>query len=87
MLKPQGYATIVSDRGVTECDTFTCNHCQRIVHVKPKARPEDLGGHCRQCDKLICSNCVSQGFCAPWEKQMQQMEEREAARRSYAECS
>lgn len=87
MRNAHGYATLFSDNGVTECDTFQCHHCQKIVHVKPKARPEDLGGHCRQCDKLICPICVAKGFCEPWEKQMRAMEEREAARRSYEECS
>lgn len=87
MRNAQGYATIFSDAGVKECDTFRCNHCQKIVHVKPKASPTDLGGHCRQCDELICSGCVAEGFCAPWEQQMREMEERQASRRSYAECS
>jgi hypothetical protein len=63
----------------------------RTVSASPKClvrcAPEDLGGHCRCCDKLICSGCVEAMHrgenCTPWEKQMIAMENREAARRSY----
>lgn len=87
MRNPGGYATLTSERGVAEIDTFTCAHCNSIKHVKPKERPEDLGGHCRQCDHLICASCVRKGTCTPWERQMEIMEARAAARRSYDECS
>jgi hypothetical protein len=40
-----------------ERDTFTCNHCNKITHVVPFCHPEDLGGFCRLCDKLICKDC------------------------------
>ena len=40
-----------------ERDTFTCSHCNKITHVVPFCHPEDLGGFCRCCDKLICKQC------------------------------
>lgn len=81
MRNPQGYLVGVGE-GVEEFDTFTCNHCNRIVTVPHKGNPSDLGGHCRLCDALVCNRCVGKG-CTPWEKQMEKMEAREAALRSY----
>lgn len=59
-----------------ECDTFTCFHCNRVVFVKPKCDPADLGGLCKGCMKLICANCVGKGNCDPWEEQMKRAEAR-----------
>ena len=68
--------------GVTEFDTFTCKHCCHVVHVKVRQRPEDLGGLCKQCMGLICSECVDKG-CTPFEKQLELVEARDRALRSY----
>lgn len=82
MLRSQGYATITSpDGGMVESDTFTCAHCQRIVHVAPRANPADVGGLCKVCMGLICPRCVGRR-CAPWEKKLQKMEARERFLRS-----
>lgn len=86
MLRPQGYATITSPNGLAECDTFTCAHCNAIKHVKPKERPEDIGGFCAVCGKLICANCVGKG-CDPLEEKLKRMEASYHARRSYMECA
>lgn len=98
MRNPGGYAFIVNPtpskirldggrvdfacEGITEYDSFTCYHCGRVKHVKAKERPEDLGGLCKQCMKLICPGCVDQG-CTPLEKKIEQMEQRDYLRRSY----
>ena len=83
MRKPQGYLIGVGPSGViAEADSFTCSHCSRIVIVRPLDDPANMGGHCRLCDKLICSRCVDAG-CTPWEKKMEFMEARHEARRSY----
>ncbi len=67
-----GYAVETMPYGEsTECDTFTCNHCQRVTFVRPRADPFELGGGCRICQGLICSKCVDRGTCTPWEKQME----------------
>lgn len=74
MRKPGGYATIMDPSGsVVECDTFTCGHCQHIVHVPPKASMDSLGGWCRACMSPICPGCVGHP-CTPWEKQMEKLE-------------
>jgi hypothetical protein len=58
-------------------DSFTCNHCNRVVFVKPRCDPADLGGHCKVCDRLICPQCNAKGSCTPWEKRMELMEARD----------
>lgn len=82
MRKPGGYAAIIGET-LTEFDTFTCFHCQRITHVKPRCDPADLGGLCKVCMKLICERCVGHG-CTPFEKKIDEMEERAYRLRQYA---
>jgi len=98
-LRPQGYACIVSPddgqanldgfqrervaRGQSEFDTMSCGHCNRIVHVKARARPEDIGGLCKQCMRPICPHCVDIGSCTPFLKQLEMAEERDRIRKSY----
>jgi hypothetical protein len=83
MRNPQGYATITDVNGSKEQDTFTCSHCQKIVGVKPLMAPEEFGGMCKVCYKLICPRCVGVGACTPFERQMEIEEARERARKSY----
>ena len=83
MRRPQGYLLRVeAGCADVERDTFTCGHCQRIVIVRPKADPVSLGGLCKQCMAMICPRCLGRG-CTPWEKQMERMEARAEALRSY----
>lgn len=98
MRNPGGYAVIINPapgkvrldegrvgfacEGVTEFDTITCGHCNAVKHVRVKERPEDLGGLCKQCMKLICSRCVGMG-CTPLERRIEEMEERDYRRRTY----
>ena len=90
MRKPQGYATLVGplDRGPKAlrqqgvADTFTCAHCQRIVHVPVKCDPADLGGLCKICMGLVCPRCHVTRTCTPWEERMRRMEARYEFRRS-----
>jgi hypothetical protein len=84
MLRPGGYAFSFDVGGIRqESDTFTCAHCCRIVIVKPKCDPADLGGLCRLCDKMICPSCVDLGRCDPIEKKLEREEARYHALRSY----
>ena len=78
-----GYMLASGPDGTDEADHFTCFHCQKVVFVKPRCDPADMGGLCRVCDKLICPACVAKMQCDPWEKQMERMEARDAALRSY----
>lgn len=98
-LKPQGYAVITSPvesqakldgfqcvetrNGTTEFDTMACGHCNRILHVQARQRPEDLGGLCKQCMRPICPTCVDKGNCDPLEKKLERWEERQRTLRSY----
>lgn len=72
----------IVNSGTTELDSFTCFHCNSVKHVRAKERPEDLGGLCKQCMKLICSSCVD-GGCTPFEKKLEKIEARSRALRSY----
>lgn len=72
-----------TSQGVIEFDTFTCGHCGGVRHVKAKERPEDTGGLCKQCMKLICPHCLETGRCDPLEKKLERAERRAEALRSY----
>ena len=97
MRKPGGYATIVAPdasmatfdgfrceqvRSTHEADTFTCCHCNRIIHVKPFAPMDEFGSMCRNCMKMTCPTCAD-GPCVPFEKKLEAAEKRQIALRSY----
>ncbi len=98
MRNPGGYAAITSptpqavhfDRlrceliggGTYECDTFTCMHCGKVVHVRPKANPDEFGSMCRHCMKMVCPTCAS-GPCVPWLEKLERAERKQEALRSY----
>jgi hypothetical protein len=80
MRNPQGYACITGPDQIKQYDTFTCFHCNAIVHVKPMADPSEIGALCKTCMKLICAQCSGQG-CTPFLKKIEEMEARH--RRSF----
>src|SRR5690349_22112928 len=98
MRRPGGYAVIVSPdaqvvafdhfraeaipAGTVERDTFSCCHCNRVVHVKPRAPMDDFGSMCRNCMKMTCPTCAD-GPCVPFEKRLEEMEHRGRMLRSY----
>lgn len=98
MRNPGGYAVITSpdggrvnfDRfrceelpyGTFEADTFTCCHCNRIMHVKAKAPMDEVGSMCRNCMKMVCPKCAD-GPCVPFMKKLEEQEKRDRALRSY----
>jgi len=78
MFRPGGYLYSFDPDGVRqEADTFSCSHCNRIVIVKPKCNPDELGGMCRLCMKMICPSCVDLGSCVPFEKKLEEQERRD----------
>ncbi len=93
-LRPQGYARLLEQDKTTvvlEADTYTCQHCQRIVHVQPREDPSSLGS-CPNCrDKktlgLICPRCADKmargGGCVPFELVLEEIEARGRVLRSY----
>lgn len=83
MLRPGGYAHSFDEYGLRkEVDTFTCCHCNRVVHVVPKMKMDDLGSMCRHCMKMVCAKCANFG-CTPFEKKLEAVEERDRVLRSY----
>jgi hypothetical protein len=66
--------------GTVECDTFTCQHCGRIVRVPALCPPEDMGGRCMQCGEglggLVCKECNEKGVCTPFQKKLEEWERR-----------
>lgn len=99
MRRPGGYVTITSpdatvahfdkfsceqiQAGTFEADTFTCIHCNRIIHVKAKASPDEFGSMCRNCMKMVCPTCAD-GPCVPFMKKIEAMEEKDYLRRQYS---
>lgn len=67
-----------------ESSTFTCVHCNSVVHVPPRA-DVNFVGMCRSCMKPVCQKCSGQP-CRPWEEAMQRSEARGLARRSYEDA-
>lgn len=86
MRNPGGYATLHYEDGrIVECDTYQCGHCQRVVHVKPKCDPAELGGMCYSCTKMLCRVCVDDPVCVPLEERLLREEARYHALRSYGD--
>ena len=84
MRKPQGYSQMwgrglngLADPGLAalhkdgECDTFTCAHCNCIVHVPPLTDPANIGGMCKVCFALICPACTDLRACSPFESKLE----------------
>lgn len=80
MRKPGGYA-FLTDRLtgdiIKERDSFTCPHCSQIVHVQPKADPNEIG-YCHKCNKPICKWCqwkLARGApCKTWEAKVAELD-------------
>jgi hypothetical protein len=86
MRNPHGYAVLTGPNGeIKEADSFQCGHCQKITLVPPSCDPASLGGFCRKCGGLICPGCVTEDRCAPWEKQMEDIENAYRRQRTVAE--
>lgn len=84
MMRREGGYAIITEPGKPdrEASTFTCSHCCRVSHVKAGARAEDIGGLCKICMGLVCSECVGKG-CDPLEEKLKREEARYDALRSY----
>lgn len=79
-----GYAVISDpEMGLSEADTFTCCHCNRVTVVKPKSSPDEFGSMCRLCMKMVCAKCAGQG-CTPFEKRLEAIEAEDRKRRMVA---
>lgn len=82
MRRPGGYLIVSGPGGTTEADTVTCSHCGKVVVVKVKQDPSEMGGFCRLCMKHLCGPCADKGGCDPFEKKMERMEARDRSLRA-----
>jgi hypothetical protein len=81
-MNKQGYACIVDpDTGLRETDTYTCAHCNKVIHAPVNKKLEEVGDFCRNCMKVICAFCADKRVCTPLMKQIEAMEERDYRRR------
>ena len=96
MRNPGGYAFITSpvsqrvafDRlrceeigaGMFEVDTFTCCHCNHVIHTKAGTQGDEY--FCRGCMARICSPCADHP-CIPFMKKIEAQEERDRRLRAY----
>lgn len=71
MLRPHGYAVIIGPDVIREIDTFTCFHCNRVTHLKPKEPPYAT---CKRCMNFICASCYAIGGCRPLEQWLEEQE-------------
>lgn len=85
MRRPGGYAIWVDPTMPTkECDTFTCKHCNAVVVVEARCKPEEAGGYCRMCMAPVCPACADKP-CTPFEKKLDAIERRDRLCRAAAE--
>lgn len=66
---------------MVERDTYSCFHCNSVVHVPVKA-DVNFVGFCRNCMQAICQRCAALP-CEPFQKKLEAEEARYHARRSY----
>lgn len=82
-MRKEGYACLVDpDRGTKETDTYSCCHCNRIIHAPVNKKIEEVGDFCRNCMRVHCLSpaCFE---CIPLLKKIERMEAQAWARRSY----
>lgn len=78
MRNPGGWAVLTEpDKATIERDTFTCNHCNAVVHVNPKMDPLQqnkframVAEKCRMCMRHVCATCLGEMRCLPFEKKL-----------------
>ena len=60
--------------GTYETDTFTCIHCNRVIHVAVRSQGDEY--FCRNCMARICPSCADHP-CIPFMKKIEAQEERD----------
>lgn len=86
MRKALGHLIGSGPDGIQECDTHTCNHCNRVFEIKPYESPSI----CRVCMSPICNSTFCHSGCRPYEREVERIERaarteqaRQEALRSY----
>lgn len=74
-------------RDLFESATITCNHCERVVVLRPDRKQPR--GYCQKCDHYICDICevtrVATGVCYPFKAMCQDILEKLDKGRSQSE--
>ena len=85
LFRHRGYMETITPDGNREADTCTCQHCGKIVRIKPFCDPADIefGGMCKVCGGFICAQCYGKNRCDPLERKLERAEASYHARRSY----
>jgi hypothetical protein len=69
---------------IYRADTVTCAHCQKICERKQmpfikgvqRDDPDDVGGVCGGCGRIICWLCAGKRECVPIERKLDEYEAR-----------
>lgn len=84
MRNPDGvFICTDSDGRETHVDAYRCGHCGLPKAIRTKTRDQDVGGYCMVCASNICPACLVSGRCEPFEAQLERVEARGRALRSY----
>lgn len=64
-------------KGLFECSTITCKHCQQVLIVNPLRTRER--GYCPKCDHYVCDLCnlarINTGVCKTFEQVIEETQE------------
>jgi hypothetical protein len=88
--RAEGYAIVTGPEGSVEMDTYTCGHCNGVVHEVPKQRtaavvstgivrlPDQQGKKCMICQRRICRSCEKRQAltrrCVTYERKVEALE-------------
>lgn len=64
-------------RGLFECPTVTCSHCEAMVVLNPLRNRERA--YCAKCDSYICDHCAARrqagAECKPFKQLVDEVQE------------
>lgn len=81
--RPHGYLVSAGDDGAVERDTLQCVHCNCHFTVQPGSGTER--GFCGRCFGPTCGRGGCD-VCIPFERKLEEIERRDALRRSVEEA-
>ena len=78
---PQAEMPVGAGKGLFECATYTCSHCQVVVVINPLRTRERA--YCRKCDHRICDTCgaiaaSNGGECKTFKELVEEVQEKAA---------
>lgn len=76
--KLPGLRCVEVDAGILEIDTYTCCHCNLVIHSKAGTQADEY--FCRGCMARICPGCADLP-CIPFMKKVEEAERNDRASR------